>query len=100
MYTTDGGTVEIEGVELQIEADDNRIHGALWQNGAMIEVMFYEEPVEGLDPSDRMKVRITDANHQVQSWHLNIEDALELIEGLTRGIKMSMENGVPYNSAT
>jgi hypothetical protein len=47
-----------------------------------------------------MKVRITDANHQVQSWHLNIEDALELIEGLTRGIKMSMENGIPYNSAT
>lgn len=100
MYTNEGGTVEIEGVELQIEADENRIHGALWQNGAMIEVMFYPEPVEGLDPSDRMKIRITDANHQVQSWNLNIEDALEIIEGLTRGIKMSMENGVPYNSAT
>ncbi|CAN5134019.1 hypothetical protein BH09PAT1_BH09PAT1_2760 [soil metagenome] len=98
MYTTEGGTVEIEGVELLIEPDENRIHGALWKNGAMIEVMFYGEPVVGLDDSDRIRVRITDANKQITSLRLNVDDALEMVEGLSKGIKLCLENGVPYTS--
>jgi hypothetical protein len=99
MDLSEGGEFTFsDGRTIVIPSDENRIHGALWQNGALIEVFFYPEPVEGLDPSDRMRLAITDANGAYQAWNCNSEDALEVIEGLSKGLKRCGELGVPYNA--
>lgn len=100
MDLQEGGTFEVDGKTFVIEPDENRIHGALWRNGARIEVFYYPPEVEMSEhASDRMKIRITDCNGSVKGWHLNVEDALEMIEGLSKGMKMCLEDGIPYNAA-
>lgn len=98
MDLQEGGTVTLNnGKELVIEPHEGRVHGSLWQNGAMIEVFYHKEIPDDFDPSDRMEIKITDCNGFVKGWHLNMEDALELIEGLSKAMKLCGENRVPYN---
>lgn len=100
IFLDEGGTIELEGGVFDIPADNTRVHGTLWQNGAMIEVCYYPPEIE-LDthPSDRMELKITDKNLRQTSCHLNVEDALEIISGLTKGIIKCLEDKVPYNPA-
>ena len=98
MELQDGGIITLEdGRELHIQPHAGRVHGAIWQNGAMIEVFYYDEPSDDFHPSDRMEISITDATGLKRNWRLNMEDAFELIEGLSKALKKCGENRVPYN---
>lgn len=90
-----GGTIVLGGNTIEVEPCKERIHGALWGNGALIEVLFHAEPLEGEDVSDRIQLLITPAGGKRRGWLMNVEDALEVVEGLHTGIKLAVENNVP-----
>lgn len=103
MDLKEGGVVTIDDKELYIEPCEYRIYGTLWKNGSMIEVLYY--PPNSIDeedfhPSDRMHLFITDCNGSKRGWRLNVEDALEIIEGLAKGIKLCLQDRVPVDAAT
>lgn len=86
----------IETFEIEIPAPHSqRVYGELWQNGAFIEVLVYEQPQPGEDESDRIHLMITDCDGSRRGWLMNIEDAEAIIKGLRTGIARARVYGVP-----
>lgn len=67
-------------------------------NGARIEVLYYpppHKPYDDADPSDQMQLIITDGDGTTRGWLFNVEDALTLIEGVSKAAYMAVFDGVP-----
>lgn len=89
-------TVKLDdGREITLEAHSQRVFGCIWANGAVAEVLFYDEPQPGHDVSDRIHLLITPAGGERRGWLMNIEEAVEVISGLTIGMRKAIETGVP-----
>ncbi len=68
---------------------------AVWGNRAAIEVLYYDEPLAGEDPSDRLHLMLCPAGEQPRGWIMNAEDATDIIHGLAMGIAECIARGVP-----
>jgi len=78
-----------------IPAHSERIYLEAWQNGAMVEVLFYEEPPDPAEPSDRIHLVVTPADGESQGWLMNVEDAIGVIRGLSVAVQAAIEAEVP-----
>lgn len=77
-----------------IPAHSQRIFLEVWANGAM-EVLFYDEPQPGEDPSDRIHWLITGFDGEKRGFLLNVEDAVAVISGLSSAVRRAIYTGVP-----
>lgn len=80
---------------LEVPAHSQRVYGELWQNGAFIEVLVYEQPQPGEDVSDRIHLMITDCDGNRRGWLMNVEDATAIVKGLEIGMARARGYGVP-----
>lgn len=80
---------------MAVPPHSQRVYGELWQNGAFIEVLCYEQPQPGEDESDRIHLMITDCDGKRRGWLMNIEDAGAIMKGLGLGIKKARVYGIP-----
>ena len=88
----EGGTIEFEdGSRIEVPAHSQRVHGDIWHNGAFVEVLFYQEPQPGEDPSDRIHLMVTDRNGDKDGWLMNAEDAVSIIRGLTAALQAAVD---------
>lgn len=67
----------------------------IWSNGATIEVLYYHDPIDGEDVSDRIQLLITPEGQESRGWILNVSDATDIIWGLSKAMSMSIEDKVP-----
>lgn len=71
---------------LEIPPHSQRVYGELWQNGAFIEVLVYEQPQPGEDDGDRIHLMVTDCDGERRGWLMNVEDAAAIVKGLEIGM--------------
>jgi len=91
-----GGTFRCDdGREVTVEPHSERIHLTHWSNGVIFEVLLYSERQEDCVDSDRIHLLITADNGERTGWLMNVEDASEIIEGLSRGINYAIQRGYP-----
>lgn len=83
------------GKSIEIPVCEDRIYALCWENGQLIEVLFYEEPQDGEDPSDRIHLLITPEGEKPRGWLMNVDDAISIIEGLSMGCRLAMKAGIP-----
>lgn len=79
---------------MTIPEHSQRVYGELWQNGAFIEILVYEQPQPGEDENDRVHLMITDCDGNRRGWLMNIEDAQAIIKGLGQGIDRARAYGI------
>ena len=69
------------------------IFTAIWKNGAKIEVVYYSRPLEGEAKNDCIQLLITPAEGETRGWLMNIQDANDIIYGLSKAISVAIEKG-------
>lgn len=72
------------------------IFESIWKNGAKIEVGVYRKPVEGEDKSDIIHLFIKPAKSKARGWIMNIQDANDIIYGLSKAISYAIDNDAPF----
>lgn len=91
----DGLTIDFgDGHTLVVPPHSQRIYLEAWGNG-FLDVLFYQEPVEGEDESDRIHLMIHGFDGYADGWILNVEDAIAMIRGLSAGIQHAIAHDVP-----
>jgi hypothetical protein len=67
-----------------------------WSNKAWIEVYYYLEPIEGEHPSDRIHLYVKDADRELpRGWLMNVQDATDIIYGLSKAMCRAIEDNIP-----
>ena len=69
------------------------IFTAIWKNKAKIEFVYYPEPLKGEAESDCIHMLITPAKEKTRGWIMNIQDANDIIYGLSKTISVAIEKG-------
>ena len=64
---------------------------ATWKNKAKIEVGFYKGRIKGEAYGDRIHLLITPADGKTRGWLMNVQDANDIIYGLSKGISRTIE---------
>lgn len=91
----DGLTIDFgDGKTLVIPPHSQRVYLEVWSNG-FIDVLFYQEPQEDEDPSDRIHLMVHDFDGGVRGHIMNVEDAICIVHGLTTAIQHAIGAGVP-----
>jgi hypothetical protein len=72
-----------------------QIFKAIWKNNAEINVVYYDEKLEGEDSSDRIHLLIKPAGGKETGFILNIQDATDIIYGLSKAMSVCIENKIP-----
>ena len=85
--------------EPRIDMVPRSLFRAVWKNGAEIEVLFYDAPLENEDPSDRLHLMLRAEGEAPRGWLMNAEDATDIIHGLAMGIQELIEHDVPMRPA-
>lgn len=81
------------GEELEIPEDERRVYGAIWKNGMVVETYVYGED-EAPNAWDVIGLRVRSGSGRVQSFFMDIEDAVSIISGLSRAIEIALEKRV------
>lgn len=76
-------------------SDPEQVRVYVWRNGATIETVLYPEPLPGEDPADRIHLLVTDQEGNRAGWLMCPEDAMAMIDCLTRAVGRTMEEGFP-----
>lgn len=94
----DGGIItHDDGTEVEIEANPNRVTLYVLGN-TTYEFMYHPDGVEGLDPSDVLEWSIKPADKEKPiGFYLNVQDAMIIIEGLSRTSNLAIIDGVPLD---
>ena len=69
------------------------IFTALWKNKAKIEFVYYPKPLKGEVESDCIHMLITPHGEKSRGWIMNIQDANDIIYGLSKTISIAIEKG-------
>ena len=92
LSTTGGGKLG----DIRIPAHSQRVHLAVWEgNGTWIEVLFYQDRQPDHIHSDRIQLIIHPADGKKRGWIMNIEDAVEIIQGLSTAINKALAANIP-----
>jgi len=95
-YIQNGGTIQFDdGTKIVIAPHSERVWIAVWHNGTTIETLCYSQPQEGNVESDRIHLVITPEGGERIGWLMNIEDAVNIITGLSRAIDKAIDYGIP-----
>lgn len=79
---------------LEIPPHSQRVYLEMWGNG-FIDVLFYDEPQLGEDPSDRIHLMIHGFDGERRGFIMNVQDAICMVHGLSTAIQRAIEAGVP-----
>lgn len=91
----EGGTFNFgDGRIIEVPPHSRRIYLEVWGNG-FFDFLFYDEPQEDADPSDRIHMMIHGFDGERSGLLLNVEDGLAIIRGLTAGIQFAIAANVP-----
>lgn len=85
-----------EGSAVTIPPEPDRIYSSEWNN-QVIEVIVYSKPLQGFDPSDRIRLRIHTQN--TREVTMNIEDAISIIHGLSKAVELALAEDHPIRPA-
>jgi len=79
-----GGIVVFEdGRTVDVVAHSQRVFLSIWPNGAVIEVLYFDEPLEGEYEGDRIQLMVTPEGQGMGGWLMSKEDTEAVIAGLT-----------------
>ena len=79
-----GGTFVFEdGRSVDVAAHSQRVFLSIWPNGAVIEVLYFDEPLEGEYEGDRIQLMVTPEGQEMSGWLMSKEDAEAVVAGLT-----------------
>ena len=91
-----GGRIDWEdGRFIDVPPQEDRIHLSVFPNGVYIEVVYYDEPVDGHDPSDRIHLLWHPEGGDQRGVIMNTVDACTIIHGLAKAVGLCLEDGFP-----
>lgn len=67
-------------------------------NGAWMSVQVFNEPVEGADPSDRIKLIFRSEGKNPRGYLMNAIEALQVINGLSAAIERVIREEMPLKT--
>jgi len=72
---------------------------SVWRNNATIQVLYYNAPPT-LIKSDviELSIKPTDGRN-ARTWLMNVQDATDIIYGLSKAMSLAIENEIPTNES-
>lgn len=68
---------------------------SVWKNGATIRIVYYKNRQKGEVNSDRIHLLFKPEDANERGWIMNIQDAVDVIYGLSKACSWAIENEIP-----